>query len=185
MRIINNIIMKRYILTFILVLTSFSAYCQNTIKFLGIPIEGTKKEMIAKLQAKGYEYNSYSDELRGEFNGQDVAISVQTVNNRVWRLAIIDITNRDEADIKNRFNALYKQFLNNAKYRLSLGTQLKESENISYQMTVNKKRYDAYFTFVDESINGYVWYTIAEQFGRYYIAMFYENNDNATNGDDL
>ena len=62
---------------------------------------------------------------------------------------------------------------------------LKESEDISYQMTVNKKRYDAYFTFVDESINGYVWYTIAEQFGRYKIVMFYENNDNAANGDDL
>ena len=177
--------MKRYVLTLVLALASLSAFCQNTIKFLGIPIEGTKKEMIAKLQAKGYEYNSYSDELRGEFNGQDVAISVQTVNNRVWRLAIIDITGRDEANIKIRFNTLYEQFLNNAKYKPAQGTQLKESEDISYQMTVNKKRYDAYFTFVDESINGYVWYTIAEQFGRYKIVMFYENNDNAASGDDL
>ena len=54
--------MKRYILVLALALASISAFCQNTIKFLGIPIEGTKKEMIAKLQAKGYEYNSYSDE---------------------------------------------------------------------------------------------------------------------------
>jgi hypothetical protein len=177
--------MKRYILTFVLVLTSLSAFCQNTIKFLGIPIEGTKKEMIAKLQAKGYEYNSYSDELRGEFNGQNVVISVQTVNNRVWRLAIVDITGRDEADIKIRFNNLYEQFLNNAKYKLAGGMQLKESDDISYQMTVNKKRYDAYFTFIDESINGCVWYMIAEQFGRYKIAMFYENLDYAANGDDL
>ena len=66
--ILNFIDMKRYILVLALALTSISAFSQNTIKFLGIPIEGTKKEMIAKLQAKGYEYNSYSDELRGEFN---------------------------------------------------------------------------------------------------------------------
>ena len=185
MRIINNIIMKRYVLTLVLALASLSAFCQNTIKFLGIPIEGTKKEMIAKLQAKGYEYAPYSDELRGEFNGQDVTISVQTVNNRVWRLAIIDITGRDEADIKIRFNKLYEQFLNNAKYKLAGGSQLKGSEDISYQMTVNNKRYDACFTFIDNSINGCVWYTITEQFGRYKIAMFYENRDNAANGDDL
>ena len=185
MRIINNIIMKRYVLTLVLALASLSAFCQNTIKFLGIPIEGTKKEMIAKLQAKGYEYAPYSDELRGEFNGQDVTISVQTVNNRVWRLAIIDNHGRDEADIKIRFNILYEQFLNNAKYKPAGGTRLKESDDISYQITVNQKRYDAYFTFVDSSINGCVWYTIAEQYGRYKIAMFYENRDNAANGDDL
>jgi hypothetical protein len=103
----------------------------------------------------------------------------------VWRLAIIDITGRGEADIKIRFNNLYEQFLNNSKYELAEGKQLTEKDDISYEMSVNKKRYDAYFKFVDKSINGYVWYTIAEQFGRYKIVMFYENNDNAANGDDL
>lgn len=185
MRIINNIIMKRYVLTLVLALASLSAFCQNTIKFLGIPIEGTKKEMIAKLQAKGYEYNSYSDELTGEFNGQNVTISVQTVNNRVWRLAIIDNLGRDEADIKIRFNNLLDQFANNAKYQKVDGTRLTDADDISFQMTVKNKRYEAVFSFVDKSINGYVWYMIAEQFGRYKIAMFYENHDNAANGDDL
>jgi hypothetical protein len=177
--------MKKMLLIALLIHLAVSGFAQNTIKFLGIPIEGTKKEMIAKLQAKGYEYNTYSEELRGEFNGQEVAISVQTVNNRVWRLAIIDITGRGEADIKIRFNNLYEQFLNNSKYELAEGKQLTEKDDISYEMSVNKKRYDAYFKFVDKSINGYVWYTIAEQFGRYKIVMFYENNDNAANGDDL
>lgn len=177
--------MKRYILILALCLTSISAFCQNTIKFLGIPIDGTKKEMIAKLQAKGYEYNSYSDLLTGEFNGQDVAISVQTVNNRVWRIAVIDNSGRDEANIKIRFNLLLEQFLANGKYTLASGENLTEDDDISYQMTVKNKRYDVYFTFVDNSINGCVWYTIAEQFGRYKIALFYENYDNAANGDDL
>ncbi len=80
--------MKRLILLLSLVIAAVGVYAQNTIKFLGIPIDGSKKEMIAKLKAKGYEYDSTNDWLVGEFNGEDVIISVQTVNNRVWRLVL-------------------------------------------------------------------------------------------------
>ena len=177
--------MKRFLLTLALVLTSVSAYCQNTIKFLGIPIDGTKKEMIAKLQAKGYEYNSYSDAFTGEFNGQNVIIQVQTVNNRVWRIAIIDDFGRDETNIKIRYNTLYEQFLNNAKYKLANGEKLTEKDDISMGISVDKKRYEAVFSFKDNSTNGCVWYMIAKEYGKYKIAMFYENFDNAANGDDL
>ena len=83
----------------------------NTIKFLGIPVDGTKKEMIAKLQAKGYEYDSYSDVLTGEFNGKDVNINIQTVNNKVWRVSVIDSNFSDETNIKIHFNNLYYQFI--------------------------------------------------------------------------
>ena len=91
--------MKKMLLIALLIHLAVSGFAQNTIKFLGIPIEGTKKEMISKLQAKGYEYNSYADVLTGEFNGYDVTISVQTVNNRVWRIAIIDRNTTDETNI--------------------------------------------------------------------------------------
>ena len=78
----------RRITIFIIValLFSSSAFSQNTIKFLGIPIDGTKREMIDALKVKGYTYNSVYDVLQGEFNGEDVNISVQTVNNMVWRI---------------------------------------------------------------------------------------------------
>ena len=84
--------MKRFLTTFLFVLMTIAAIAQdsNTIKFLGIPVDGTKKEMISKLQEKGYKYDASYDVLFGEFNGKDVTISVQTVNNRVWRIAIID-----------------------------------------------------------------------------------------------
>lgn len=177
--------MKKMLLIALLIHLAVSGFAQNTIKFLGIPIEGTKKEMISKLQAKGYEYNSYADVLTGEFNGYDVTISVQTVNNRVWRLAIIDRNTTDETNIKIRYNNLFEQFLNNWKY-ISVGEgKLTDKDNIAYEMTVNKKRYEAAFRFVDKSINGLVWYMIAESYGKYQIAMFYENLDNAANGDDL
>ena len=69
---------------------------------------------------------------------------------------------------------------------ISLGEgKISDSEDISYKMAVDDKRYEASFGFIDSSINGLVWYMIAEQYGSYRIAMFYENLDNAANGDDL
>lgn len=177
--------MKKVLLVAMLINIAIGGFAQNTIKFLGIPIDGTKKEMISKLQAKGYEYDSYADILTGEFNGKDVSISVQTVNNRVWRLAIIDAQSSNETNIKIRYNTLFNQFSNNGKY-FSLGEgKISDSEDISYKMAVDDKRYEASFGFIDSSINGLVWYMIAEQYGSYRIAMFYENLDNAANGDDL
>ena len=180
--------MKRFLATFLFVLMTIAAIAQdsNTIKFLGIPIDGTKKEMISKLQAKGYEYVAYSDVLLGEFNGTNVIICVQTVNNKVWRIGICDANvNNDAANIKIRYNRLFEQLSNNGKYEVADGSTLGEKENISYEMAVNKKRYDAGFTFKDKSIHGLVWYTIEEEYGKYGIMMFYENLDNAANGDDL
>lgn len=177
--------MKRILLFFLLVTMSIAGFSQNTIKFLGIPIDGTKKEMISKLEAKGYEYNSYSETLKGEFNGIDVYISVQTVNNRVWRIAVMDANSTHEANIKVRFNNLFGQFMGNGKYTLEHGELLTDDDDISYEITVHKKRYEASFRLADESINGLVWYMIGEQFGKYWICLFYENLDNAANGDDL
>jgi len=178
--------MKKFLIVLLFTAVSVSAFSQNVIKFLGIPIEGTKKEMISKLQAKGYEYNSAADVLLGEFNGNNVAIGIQTVNNRVWRIAVVDDKmNTDETNIKIRFNRLFEQLSNNSKYELLDGSTLSDSEDISYEMSVHKKRYDATFTLKDKSIHGAVWYMIEREYGNYGIIMFYENLDNAANGDDL
>lgn len=177
--------MKKVVTVLLLLVISFSAFAQNAIKFLGIPVDGTKKEMISKLEEKGYAYDSQADVLTGEFNGTNVFIMVQTVNNRVWRIAILDANDTDEANIKIRFNTLFEQFTNNSKYKKVDGTKLKDSDNISYEMLVNKKRYDAIFSPKDDSINGVVWYAINSQYGKYQIIMFYENTANAANGDDL
>lgn len=180
--------MKRFLATFLFVLMTIAAIAQdsNTIKFLGIPVDGTKKEMISKLQAKGYKCLIGSDYLFGEFNGIDVVIDVQTVNNKVWRIAIVDEDiDSDETNIKIRYNLLFEQLSNNGKYEVAYGSTLGEKEDISYGMAVLNKRYDAYFYLKDKSIHGRVWYMIAKKYGKYGIVMFYENLDNEANGDDL
>jgi len=50
---------------------------REVTRFLGIPVDGTKAEMISKLKDKGFnEAIGLDDVLEGEFNGKDVYVTV-------------------------------------------------------------------------------------------------------------
>ena len=75
--------MKRLILAAMMILFATTANAQKDVtKFLGIPVDGTKAEMIQKLKAKGFTSVGYQDVLEGEFNGTDVYLHVVTNNNK-------------------------------------------------------------------------------------------------------
>ena len=161
-------------------------------KFLGIPVDGTKNDMIQKLKNKGFKYDSTYDVLEGEFNGMDVSILIATNNNKVYRICVIDNHKCDEGQIKIRFNTLCQQFENNSKYISISDFTLSDKEDISYEMSVHHKVYQAsYYQFysetdTDEEIeNRLVWFTIYEQYGQYQIVIYYDNGYNQANGDDL
>ncbi len=177
--------MKRFILVAFLVAIHFCSFGQNTMKFLGIPIDGTKEQMISALKNKGYTYDSLNDCLSGEFNGQNVDIFIKTNNNKVCRICVADASLIDETNIRIRFNSLLDQFMRNGKYVHVGGNIISDSEKISHEIIVNKKRYEIDMVPSDKSINGIVWYMIVDQYGRYRIAIYYENLDNMPNGDDL
>ncbi len=139
--------MRKLLLITMLLVFSVAANVQNDVtRFLGIPVDGSKSEMIRKIKAKGYRSISYdSDVLEGEFNGRDVHIHVATNNDKVYRVMVSDVNTVDERSIQIRFNRLCEQFANNSKY-ISLKEQtIPDNENISYEMTVKKKRYEAIF----------------------------------------
>lgn len=118
-------------------------------KFLGIPIDGTKEEMIRKIQAKGFTlHREYGQEyLSGEFNGSEVHIYVATNNNKVYRIMVSDQKMCTEGQIRISFNNLMQQFQDNSKYLpYVIGqTFIPIEEDISYEMTVKSKLYDAKF----------------------------------------
>ncbi len=139
--------MKKILSIFVLLIASVALYAQSDVtKFLGIPVDGFKTDMIQKLKAKGFVSTSYDkDVLEGEFNGYDVTVYVVTNNNKVYRIMVSDEKTVNEVDIKIRFNNLCHQFANNSKY-ISLEDQtIFEDEDIEYEMLVNKKRYEAVF----------------------------------------
>lgn len=123
-------------------------------KFLGIPVDGTKNQMIQKIKAKGFTYNQKQDRLKGKFNGRDVYVSVVTNKNKVWRIMVQDVVPSSETDIKIRFNELCRQFSENEKYlaqNLTGNYEIESDENISYNITVRNKRYQAgYFQMTEK-----------------------------------
>jgi len=139
--------MKKLILALCALILSVSVFAQDDVtKFLGIPIDGFKPEMIRKLKGKGFTEHPYkSDVLVGEFNGRDVEVSVVTNNNKVYRIFLQDRYSVSEMDIKIRFNTLCRQFEGNSNY-MSISEQIiPEDEDISYEMSVSDKRYEAVF----------------------------------------
>lgn len=58
---------------------------------------------------------------------------------------LCDAHQMDETDIKIRFNKLCQQFKNNSKYTSLDDYTIPEDEDISYEMSVNSKRYEAIF----------------------------------------
>ena len=178
----------------LLLFASTTVFAQKEVtKFLGIPIDGYKSEMIQKLKAKGYKYNSTADCLEGEFNGRNVIIGVVTNNNKVYRIAVFDKDYSNETDIRIRFNTLCGQFENNSKYIGSRDQKISESDDISYEISVHSKRYEAVFyqkngaegEIDSDASNRPVWFMIDDSYGRYRILMFYDNALNQANGDDL
>lgn len=188
--------MKKLLSILTMLVLSISMYAQREVtKFLGIPVDGTKSEMIRKLKAKGFEEIPGSDgTLTGEFNGREVYIYVQTNNNKVWRIAVVYVNSVDESQIKIRFNNLCWQFLDNPKYIPAYDTDftLSDDYDIGYEISTHHKQIEASFRqkisdVVDDDIDyRAVWFTIIEyKYGKYRIALYYENIYNAANGEDL
>ena len=201
---------------------------------MGIPVDGTSSEMVRQLKSKGFTKLTNvkgTDVLAGRFNGVDVHVYISTENGKVSRIMVCDQNDVNETDIKIRFNNLCKQFTNNDKYLSLDDYTIPEDEDISYEMGVKKKRYEAIFyqkpeeealdeiktSMVDNIINKYgkdelsapseetqkdiistsietymnnlkmkpVWFKISENYGEYSITMFYDNEYNRPNGEDL
>ena len=228
--------MKKFFFSLLVTLLTLSLYAQNDVTtFLGIPVDGFKSEMRQKLIAKGFTPKKVGNNeyLEGEFNGTDVHIFIATNNNKVYRIMVCDANTQDEANIKIRFNKLVNQFENNKRYTALDQYTISDTEDISYEMLVHKKNFDALFyqnpdmekvdtlalqnKIREQLLKKYkpeqlenpteemnqevqaiamrigmdmifkkpVWFRICESYGEYYITMYYDNEYNHANGEDL
>lgn len=232
--------MKNLLLLMVMFVSMAASAQKDVTKFLGIPVDGSKEAVMQKLKNKGFQYNQRLDCLSGEFNGIDVNVSVVTNNNKVWRIAVFDAYKSNERDIKIRFNTLCRQFMKNERYKFTYNDYIiPDDEDISHEMIVNNKRYQASFyqkeeketidsvafkkrlkealleEFTQEEIDNpteeqkekikaikegvlftlkfnnelfgkkSVWFMIHEEYGSYRILMYYDNEYNRADGEDL
>ena len=87
--------------------------------------------------------------LVGEFNGRQSNISIVENNNKVFRVAVFDATPIDEGQLKIRYNNLITQFENSKGkyYSITPNERIPETEDISYEIIVHKKQYQATFFY--------------------------------------
>ena len=197
--------MRKFLTLLAMIAISASVLAQKEVtKFMGIPVDGSPTEMIKKLKAKGFTTDEgfmrdvkrglidwdEPEVLTGRFNGERVSVYILVETNKVWRICLVDKDPRDETQIKIRFNTLVRQFEGNGKYVPYVDEQtIADDEDISYQMTVNKKQYEAYFAQKGEDgtvdVKREVWFLIIQRFDGYYIYMYYDNKYNEADGSDL
>ena len=121
---------------------------ESTLKFLGIPVDGSKSKMVRTLKAKGFKYDSESDFLIGDFNGKESHIGIVENRGKVYRVVVFDADTYDAEEIRIRFNNLIHQFENNDKYYYIVPNDIiPEDEDIHYEIIVNKKEYSAEFIY--------------------------------------
>lgn len=143
--------MKKTLLIALFTLICAVSFAQDggPLKFLGIPIDGTEAQFSAKLRAKGFIYSNASKCFKGQFNGEKVDIYLHSNHNKIDRVYVsFPFTNED--GIRTEFNRLLGQFKDNGKYLdLSLNKAIPEDDDISYEIIVNNKRYQASFCYYD------------------------------------
>lgn len=152
--------MKRFFIFIALVLALVNiSYAQSDVtKFMGIPVDGSKTEVVSQLINKGFEYDESQDNwtrLTGFFNGVNSNIYVCTNKNLVDRIYVCDKKSCSESEIIIRFNKLVRQFANNENY-ISDGYEkylIPQNEDISYEMLCNNKNYDAIFYQKSDTVN--------------------------------
>lgn len=220
--------MKNLLSIAMLLMVSTTAHAQQEVtRFLGIPVDGSKSEMIHKLKEKGFRYDPAENFLTGEFNGADVRIYVVTTKNKVSRIMVADANYVDEQDIRIRFNRLCEQFAHNPKYvsfedyTIPEGDSYKightRCEAVFYQKSVAIDTVAVAERLAEKLLSKYteeqlenpteeiqseliklsveylmedwskrsVWFMISDFHGEFYITMFYDNEYNRANGEDL
>ena len=143
--------MKRLLLIALSVLFSTVCFSQDggALKFLGIPIDGTRAQFSAKLKSKGFSYNTLYESYKGQFNGQNVDVYIHTNHNLVDRVYVAFPYTTEEG-IRVEYNRLLRQFKENGKYMdLSMNEEIPEDDDISYEISVKNKRYQASFSYYD------------------------------------
>lgn len=153
---------------------------ETALRFLDIPIDGSKKYMVAHLKNKGFK-DVLGEYLEGQFNGDPVKVFVHTYHEKVDRI-IVEFERIPEMGIREQYNYLLA-LLYDAKYKpLQLYSPIPEDDDHYYDNPSYRAHFD-YDLIEDERI-GDVCLAIIDR-GGYHVTLYYDNLNNRPKGEDL
>lgn len=172
---LNQKIMKKIVFTLLMLLTlSLSAQNDGVIKFMGIPVDGSKSDMILKLKQKGFTYDYENDIFSGKFDGESISGMIQTYNDKVYNIRFThDVTGFNKSVVIHKFNLFVSKYNFNEKYmsciefdKATKGIdtyQIDDYEDINYEMKKGKVYRAQYYYKYEKDLSdttGYYQYKI-------------------------
>lgn len=206
---LNYKIMRRLVFALLMLFTLSMSAQDNVMKFMGIPIDGTKSEMIDKLQQKGFapeqieidleraeeNYIAVGGEIiegrnrekdggyymHGYFNGARCKLVIMSYKSKVYKIVVAF-----EDSYKDKFNA-FTAFNN---YAERLQNKYYDENNFYKPLDYSgdlKLDADYFNMFFDKQKMGGVTLhiTYPETNMEYHIILEYLNVNNMPNGEDL
>ena len=156
-------------------------------KFLGIPIDGTKQEMIRHIQSKGFVYNRQLDCLTGVLNGEKVVIALRTYNGRVCQVMVGELQTYSVKQIKVKFNNLMKQFNEHPNYISATldQTYIDKREKVSREISKNGKKYAAYYMQITHDLDTTIWMKDMDKIAQNVVAQLADRDSISEHEKDL
>lgn len=210
----NYITMRKIAFALLMFLTLSLKAQDNVMKFMGIPIDGSKSEMIDKLQRKGFApeqvevdlENAQNEVVRlggeipegkvrerdgnyfmhGYFDGKSCKLIIVSYNNIVYQIMVAFESSYKELDAKVQFNTYVDQL--GKKYtnptKYDFSIDLDSDLSMPFENNIH-----AFFTAVYDEFDkphGMVSMEMSHpRYKEYYILLRYYNIDNWPNGEDL
>jgi len=213
MKDLNYKTMRKLVFVLLMLLTLSLNAQDNVMKIMGIPIDGSKSEMIDKLQEKGFApeqvlidlENAQNEVVRqggeipegrirerdgeyfmnGYFDGKDSKVIVVSYNKKVYQVMVVIDSPYNELNAKIQFDLYVEQL--SKKYTLFYNF----AEDIldkDLTMPFDNPIKAVFTTAYDESDKPHGMITLEMSHPRYkefYLAFRYYNMDNMPNGEDL
>lgn len=205
--------MKKVLFILFLLVTSLTVDAQ--IKFMGIPIDGNKREMITKLQQKGFTKeqvclelenaekdlikhggkldgesildNDVSYMMNGRFDGHDCHLLISSYNKKVYQVDVLFKWVYSETQAKEKYN-LYSYKLKE-KYEIITDKKAIDALCIKYKLYSDDdltKPFEKQIECPFLTDGGYILLIMTHpRYYEYYIGIRYTNIDNYPNGEDL
>ncbi len=146
--------MKKWFRVIIMLVLTMSANAQTHVtKFMGIPVDGTKENMIIKLKGKGFT-QPFPVELpymlEGEFNGLKVEVFLIDNKGKMWRVVVLNKCTGENI-ARDTYNRLLTQFKNHKNYtQIDEADIIPETDNLITELYKNHKKYrSAFYQSVD------------------------------------
>ena len=178
----------------LLMFLALTSYAQDVIDFMGIPIDGSVSEMMAKLKEKGFRKMERNGIWEGFLDGVPVQLTVRLSKDKVYEIDIRYDVEDDNAQIVQCINGLVSKFKDNPKYKEVQSDMITEDDLAESKLKKEYLGYYAYFTQI--GTNGYVAvglnrlnYMLGENNGnppekdyQLWVQVKYVNAANAPNG---